>query len=463
MKRSLKLLPWLFIFCIVVVTAAILVRVNYIPKPLPYDKQSLTNYNNCLANAGSSGTVDPKRLADCGRELAALPAPDDYMKARMDELKWMLTLIGSLAAFFAIAQGAAAYFSAQNYTKAADDAIARIDKQEASLRARYPLFEAVETARNQAYAALRYDLKSVSKVEDPAADPLEAIVFLDRFYRDMPVEARQNLLSVESFASADLACIRTSDEDYASDLVRLAIFYESKFIYEDSFKRANIADLERAQSYLKLASMKTPSDFTIHNELGQLYIRFYAAFASLNMDQAKLLNDAEEAFGNSLKLEANQQRAHYNLGTIQGRYRKDYVKGIKRLNDAKGITNWQRLPVSYTASFIYYNLACYEAKHLDSKLPAILESEAKNCLDALGKAASFHCIPADYVKGDFEKETGDLYSAYGKADATLKAKLDHLKAALLERPPAPPKESFLTAAKTAVQREWKIRHPPHTA
>ena len=142
----------------------------------------MADYNKCLTIATASGTLDPKVLQKCSDEFIKTSAIDDDSKARMDEMRWMLTIIGSLAAFFVIAQSASAYFAAQNYSRSADEAVERINKQEASVRARYPLFAEVESAREEAYSDLRQALKFASKVEDPAADPLEAIVFVDTFY-----------------------------------------------------------------------------------------------------------------------------------------------------------------------------------------------------------------------------------------------------------------------------------------
>lgn len=506
MKIFLKVLPGLLILSIAIVALIVVQRVSVTPRALPYDKQPLARYNDCLASAGSSGTLDPKRVTACGAELAGMPVADDFMKARMDELRWMLTIIGSLAAFFAIAQGAAAYFSAQNYTKSADEAIARIDKQEASVRARYPLFEAVEKARDDAYTQLRLDLKTISKVEDPAADPLEALALIDRFYGGLPVERRQTLLSVESFASADLGGNRTSDEEYASDLVRLAIFYQSKFFYEDGHKRSNkselekarmylkgafeesqargnkfdlkkaeaylklafedkikrgnIADLERAQTYLKLAGSKAPLDFTILNELGVLYINFHRA---LHPDEktSAYLDEAEGAFERSMAMEKSQQRAYYNMGTVHGRYRKDYPTGIRWLNKAKQFDKWQRLPVAYSSSFIYYNHGCYEAKQLEGAQTIITASHASDCLAALAKAAEYRCIPAEYIREDFEQHTGDLFNIYARADVTLKKKLDEMKAELLK--PGPPKPVPRPGIRAAVMAFWHTLHPPPAA
>lgn len=469
MKIFLKVLPGLLILSIAIVALIVVQRVSVTPRALPYDKQPLARYNDCLASAGSSGTLDPKRVTACGAELASVPVADDFMKARMDELRWMLTIIGSLAAFFAIAQGAAAYFSAQNYTKSADEAIARIDKQEASVRARYPLFEAVEKARDDAYTQLRLDLKTISKVEDPAADPLEALALIDRFYGKLTVEQRQALLSVESFASADLCGNRSSDEEYASDLVRLAIFYQSKFLYEDRLTRGdrahtrrlgNICDLERAEAYLKLAAKKAPNDFTILNELGILYINFHRALHADDADSSYLV-DAERAFQRSIGMERKQQRAYYNTGTVYGRYRKDYSTGIDWLNKAKRFENWQRLPVAYSSSFIYYNLGCYGAKHLDGTLAVITAAHAKDLLEALAIAAQFHSIPADAVRADFEEETGDLFHAYAKADADLKKSFDQMKLELLK--PGTPKPVPRPGIRAAVTAFWHTLHPPPAA
>ena len=463
MKSPSKVFPVVFAVLVAVITVAILWRAVVVAPTGPGnspDKQTVVDYNRCLTIASASGTLDAKVLQKCGEELIQSSTADDSTRARLDELRWMLTIIGSLAAFFAIAQAASAFFAAQSYTGTADAAIARIKEQEASVRARYPLFEEVERGRDEAYKDLAQAIRCASKVEDPDADPLEALVFLGEFYKTMPVEKRQRLLSVESFASIDLDEGPMGEQGYAADLVRLALFYQSKFSYENSLQRGCVADLERAEIYLRKAYEKSASDFTIRNDLSLLYITLHREFGQkgkVHLVDAPYLRKAKEEIDDSLWLRPSQQRAYYNLAVIEGRYLEEFPAAMDHLKDALKHPNWQNLPVTYTRALIHYNLGCYAGKDLASRLASITGTDAAQCLEALTEAAKYHCIPAKIVKEDFELATGDLHVAYEKADAELKLSLTAAKDALLTAGPAtpPPNKDFWKALREA----WKIVRP----
>jgi tetratricopeptide (TPR) repeat protein len=450
MKRLSSIVPGIFMIVVGVVAAVILYRVGFaMPSGPsgPSDRQTLLDYNRCLSVATSSGAIDTKALQKCGELLANSPTIDDFSKARMDEMRWMLTIIGSLAAFFVIAQSASAFFTAQSYTRSADDALARMTAQEAEIRARYPVFAEVEKARQEAYADLRTALKNI---EDRGAnDPLEALAFLRRFYIHYGVQKRQRLLSVESFASVDLDPNRPDGAQYAGDLRRLGFFYQSKFLHEDGLGKGVLSDLERAESYLRMAFDKS-ADFTILNDLGNLYLSFYNACGTRHPED--LLQKAESEFLNSLKSEPNQQRAHYNLGVLEGKYRKHYHEAIVHLRNATREANWERFPVTNTQSYIYYNLGCYIARELSGSSVVLTVADGKELLESLHTAASFHRIPQKLVKGDFEQTDGDIFPILGKVDTGLNLALESAKQALL----APPTPATKPSVFEAITGSWKL-------
>ena len=246
----------------------------------------------------------------------------------------------------------------------------------------------------------------------------------------MPVEKRQRLLSVESFASVDLDPIHRGDEAYANDLVRLALFYQSKFVFENRFNRGGIGDLERAESYLRIAFAKSNADFTILNDLAKLYITFHKVCGE--QGSIDFLKKAEIECSSSIRLEPDQQRPYYNLAVIEGKYRKNFPEAIAHSKDALKHDNWQRLPVKYTQAFSHYNLACYEARQLDKTLGVVTLPDATALLGALKSAASFYCLPADKIREDFGDTKGDLYPLYQKAEAALRDELDIVKKSLLQ-------------------------------
>src|SRR5262245_54344547 len=65
------------------------------------------------------------------KNVGQLDLNSQDLKVRLDELRATLQLLILAAGLFAIAQGAAAFFNAQTFTKQADDAIKRIQEQAA--------------------------------------------------------------------------------------------------------------------------------------------------------------------------------------------------------------------------------------------------------------------------------------------------------------------------------------------
>jgi hypothetical protein len=116
---------------------------------------TVARFNACVDSAleakqKAKGQLDMQDIRTCEKQMDA--SVEDLVKAPIDELKWTLEIIGSLAAFFVIAQGAAAYFSATSYTSQADKSVAdmgkalsgmkdtakAIDKIQQGIKKRYP-------------------------------------------------------------------------------------------------------------------------------------------------------------------------------------------------------------------------------------------------------------------------------------------------------------------------------------
>ncbi len=133
------------------------------------------------------------------------PAGADAIRANVDELKWLLTILAGFAVITAITQAAAAWLSAlTSMTSRPTAKLEEIDKVLEGFKARYPVFHEVEEKRNQAHDTLSATLRRVFAVEDPKASATEAISWMEDFYHELDIEKRQLLLSVESFASVDL-------------------------------------------------------------------------------------------------------------------------------------------------------------------------------------------------------------------------------------------------------------------
>jgi hypothetical protein len=94
---------------------------------------------------------NPPQLSDSKSDI------DDRVKdlrGKIDDLKWILTMILGAAGLFTIAQGAVAFFTAQTFVKQADDAVKRVQEVAIDAERRYPIFSRAEEARREAYRAL---------------------------------------------------------------------------------------------------------------------------------------------------------------------------------------------------------------------------------------------------------------------------------------------------------------------
>ena len=123
--RSLLLsLPWILIGIVAVVAVSYW---HWLSVP----RMTVARFNACVESAqetkkNAKGQLDMQDIRACEKQMDA--SVEDLVKAPIDELKWTLEIIGSLAAFFVIAQGAAAYFSATSYTSQADKSVADMGK-----------------------------------------------------------------------------------------------------------------------------------------------------------------------------------------------------------------------------------------------------------------------------------------------------------------------------------------------
>jgi hypothetical protein len=276
------LLPWIFIALVFGIAyyglrplgSEYLLQTRETSPKLVDATSLLTCLNNVGVKAnGQTVTMDAWRVC-LASERGASQAFDEIVKPRLDEAKWMVTIIGTIGAFFVIAQAGAAWFTAQVYTKQAEDGLRTITATQEAIKARYPLFEDVERIRNNAFTALDKVFSQASKsARDSDAGSTEALDWKDNLYRKPAVEDRQRLLSVESFASIDLHPGPFGNDEHADVLRKFSLFYRSKFLYEDSVGIGAFGDLERAESYLRLAYAKKV-DFTFKNDLGSLYLSY---------------------------------------------------------------------------------------------------------------------------------------------------------------------------------------------
>jgi hypothetical protein len=411
----------------------------------------LKQYKDCLDEGEKK--LDFKTVRDCEAKVNAQIPADDYVKSKLEELRWLLGLIAALAALFSIAQGAAALFNAQNANKAIEDAIKTLEERKASIAAQYPLFEDVQKKRDTAYERLRTTLQAPFGPENPNVSSVQALQYLEDFYATMPVSRREEILSVESFISLDLNPGAVPSSEYTQMLMRLALFYHSKFLYEETFKRGLIGDLERAEAYLLMICELDRQDFKTLNELGLLYMTFSELQVPANKD--RYAKQADGLFQDSLRKNSDQQRAHFNRSVLSTG-QSDPAGEFKHLLEAEKQKNWQDIPVPFMKGFIYFNLACSVGRSLGKDGKSVSEGDAAAFFEYLNKASQncrFHekTVEKEFLSG------GDFLGIWEHGSPEVKSRLEALRSELKQPPPI--KKGFVSSLSEAWVAFREARHP----
>ena len=347
--------------------------------------------------------------------VAGVVLTAEELKTRLDDLKWLLTLIVSVASLFAILQAAASFFNAQAFSKQADDALTRIEKLAKETEGRYPLFAQTERARVDAYSLLRRRLQ------------FEGFDWRDEVYKTMPLRERQQVLSADWYLSVDLVPPNVDPAAMVRDLRSLANFYASKWLHEHERGGGSLADLERAEYYLELATEKCENDFFLLNDKGVLYLEYYRRLET--EPWTACLAAATECFEKSLKKYKDQQRAHYNLG-VADTYRKLWHKSQDHLLDALTHKTWEHTPLPEKECAIHYNLACVRARLSYRSHSPVLEQEAALAMESLETAARMGLMRASTVDFDLDNEKGDLRELFTKGPSAMQSRLKELRVLL---------------------------------
>ncbi len=205
---------------------------------------------------------------------------------------------------------------------------------------------------------------------------------------------------------------------------------------------------------------KSPSDFTLHNELGNIYLTMWESVGKLSAEYPNYLDKARDEFLKSRELQRAQQRAYYNLAYIESAWEKNYDTACNRLEEALTYKTWQRVTTPDTmTAYIHYNLACNRARILVRKhtgTSAIDTTEAEPVVSALKKASEIGRIRAEYVQIDYTSRTkGDLYGLCVKADQALRTELNRLKDALIAEKTKKPQQGLAETVAEAFEMVWK--------
>src|SRR5260370_41656104 len=165
------LVPWIFIIVVSILAYYAIKRIDKQTfKDVNENSQeyiSSAGFKQCLDTLPDDKPLTVVAVKSCLQSAKSTSQVfDEAVKPRIDELKWLLTIIATIGGFFAIAQGAAAWFSAQVYTKQADEGLKAISTAQDAIKARYPLFDHVEAIRKDVIAALNNVFTSSSKAPD---------------------------------------------------------------------------------------------------------------------------------------------------------------------------------------------------------------------------------------------------------------------------------------------------------
>lgn len=383
----MRLLPWLFV---VFAVAGISVGIRTLAGQ-PQGKETLP----------AAATRDPSSNGGSRSELTdARNDKEDPVKdlqRKIDELKWILGVILGAAGLFTIAQGAAAFFTAQAFVKQADEAVKRVEEVASDAERRYPVFSKAEEARRDAYRAL------AATFYGDWSD------WRDALYDQMSVYDRQRLFSIERFIGIEFVGWAEGDPDFSANLRRLANFYASKYVSEGQVHKG---DRERSEYYLGLAGRVTKDQFWILNDLGVLF---------LELHQPRKIPEAKKLFEQSYAQNPRQQRPLYNLAVI-ATYGKppDWVESARLCETALQERLWERTEAPEMTGNVYYNLACARARL----------NQVDECLNALEDAARVGRVKKEAVDADADQPSGDLYGIAASGERTVKDRFEALRGKL---------------------------------
>jgi hypothetical protein len=329
---------------------------------------------------GSPVEVNVSSPPGSATDSAKAPNLSD-LENKLNDLRWILTLILASAGLFTVVQGIAAGFSAQNFQKQAEDAIKRLEKEttraledlkrqseeavgnfrktsdeasqdalqqvnekfrgalddldqeaqsriarleelEQQVRTHYPLFE---KDRMHAFSALQNRIASFSLVKSS----MDGFDQRRKFYERIDLGERQEILAVDRALAYEIAGQNDPPEVFAEQTKQLAQFYWSKFIYEKGLGYGSLNDLERAEHLLELGRSKAAIDkqFQFLNVLGNVRLERHKAKVAAGkfpagqtpVDDPDLVA-ARVAFETSIEQHPDQIRGYHNLAVIYTYY-----------------------------------------------------------------------------------------------------------------------------------------------
>ncbi|MGA2742468.1 MAG: hypothetical protein ABSG65_34150 [Bryobacteraceae bacterium] len=389
----------------ILVAMGLLVIAAAVPNVVRAAKELAAKAGSEPASGGEAKKLQ-QRVDELGRQIGDLARKRDALKDRLDVIsqqanqnQWLLSIVLAVAGLLTLAQGAFAFFSAQNYAKQADDAVRKIEARAAEASARFPLLEGTERANERAFERLTRIRKQLNIDQN-----------LYKRLNSDPI-ARQEILSLESFAVTQFLASEGNAPGVIDHLQLLGKFYADKYV---SGERKFEADFERALYYCTLVYKMPDRDISALNELGWLHMM---------VEMPPNLKMARALFNDSLAAEPKQQRALYNLG-----YLVFDPEDVAKLAEARGyferaakIENWEKTPNEDSKSRVYYNLACAYSRLAEHEDDTWERQKLRQLATAaLDKAADKGGTERETFEGDIKKG-GDLYELASSRPAQVAA------------------------------------------
>lgn len=297
---------------------------------------------------------------------------DAYNK-RAEELEKLTTFLIGMAVLYTLALGVASYFGLQQNLQQAkaigdelnilrEKAVKQLDEAESKatevvhqIRDEFPLFGYVDTS-----------LRRITK------EFLEILPFQgwsDQIYANIMLEPQriEKILFYEkTAASLEFFDLRSVGKEVSQIYDGLGDFYALKYLHEKS-----PTDLPRCKFYLERATLADPDNFGAWND---------RAWVALVLESSSSFALARQFSDASLKINAHQQRALYNLSVCEHNDG-NYAKADELLSKALGLEKWQEKPYSGRIHNLYHNRACARCRLAQNS-----ELDSDSAAKLLGKA-----------------------------------------------------------------------------
>jgi tetratricopeptide (TPR) repeat protein len=345
------------------------------------------------ANRPTSGTATPEAMKE---KLEA------YDK-RADELEKLLELLLGVSTIYAVALGLSAYQqlkdSADKLEDLSKDAQKKIDELPAeietikkSAKVNFDEFVIMVKSRFPLFADMDY---AIREIMDRLMLLLPVIDWSDENYRTLSAQLKEEILFYEKTVAAlecfDLRGTRHIQQTISEIYHGLGNFYGLRYasvnkrskdsadklkslreaaekeIHEPDIAIPEIAhrllnlppavywgdeDKERARFYLDRSIHHNPENSGAYNDRG---------FLAANLDDPPDYQTARAVFSKSLAVDAEQQRARYNLAYIE-HAAKNYGRSVELLTEALEKKWWQGKLAPRHRPSILYNRACGYAR-----------------------------------------------------------------------------------------------------